>query len=232
MSSSASGGRGFSAAGVDLNAAIGGPRGIIESSVPGTLFVLAYTVTHELSTALWVGTASAAALIVARLVRRQTVQHAVAGLLGIGIGALIAWLTGSARNFFFPSLIRNPAFAVIYAGSILARWPLVGVFAGAILGESPAQWRADPARMRAYRRATWLWVAMFAVRFAIQLPFYLQHKVTSLGAANILLGLPLYGLVLLATWQIVRKPGGPENAGPVQEPTPTSTPGGSPGTTG
>jgi uncharacterized membrane protein len=199
-------GRGSIAAGLDLNAAIGGPRGILESSVPGALFVLVYAFGHRLSAALVVSVASALVLVGLRLARRETIQHAVSGLLGIGIGALIAWFTGSARNFYFPSLVRNPALAVVYAGSILARWPLVGLFAGAILGESPAEWRADPARVRAYTRATWLWTAMFALRFAIQLPLYLADRVNALGAVNVVLGLPLYGLVLLGTWAIVRKP--------------------------
>lgn len=206
MSSPEPSGRGLGAAGLDLGAAIGGPRGIAESSVPGALFVLVYTVRHELAPALWVSVASALVLVALRLSRRQTIQHAVAGLVGIGIGALIAWATGSARNFYAPSLVRNPAFAVAYVVSIAVRWPIVGLFAGAIYGESPEQWRKDPQRMRAYVRATWLWTAMFALRFAIQLPLYLADRVTLLGTVNLVLGLPLYGLVLLGTWALVRKP--------------------------
>ncbi|RKS77634.1 uncharacterized protein DUF3159 [Motilibacter peucedani] len=219
-------GRGSVAAGLDLGAAIGGPRGIVESSVPGALFVLVYAVRHSLAAALVVSVASALVLVAVRLARRETVQHAVSGLLGIGIGALIAWVTGSARNFYFPSLVRNPALAVAYAVSVAVRWPVVGIFAGAVLGESPAEWRADPARMRAYVRATWLWVAMFALRFAIQLPLYLSDRVDALGAVNVVLGLPLYGLVLLATWAIVRKPREELDAGlPGSEPLDAGRPG-------
>lgn len=202
--SGAPGGGGLS--GFDMGAAIGGPRGLVESALPGALFVLLYTTTRELSWALAVSLASAGVLVVLRLLRRETIQHAVSGMLGIAIGAAIAWFTGEAKNFFIPSLIRNPVFAIGYAVSIFVRWPLIGVIAGAMLGESTSEWRSSPQRLRAYNRATWLWVALFTVRFVVQFPLWLADEVDLLGAANVVLGVPLYALTLLGTWYIVRKP--------------------------
>jgi hypothetical protein len=32
------------------------------------------------------------------------------------------------------------------------------------------EWRQDPARVRAYSRASWVWVGLFSLRLAVQLP--------------------------------------------------------------
>ena len=208
--------RGFSALEGELAAAIGGPRGMVESALPGTLFVLVYTLAgHRLGLSVGVSVASALLLAGLRLARRETVQHAVSGLFGVFLGAAIAYGTGSARNFYAPSLIRNPLFAVAYAVSALVRWPVLGFLGGVLLGEGVTDWRRDPARLRAYTLATWLWAGMFAVRFAVQLPLYLADQVGLLGTANVLLGIPLYALVLLITLRIVRPAGGYRSRGPL-----------------
>ena len=194
---------------LDLAAAIGGPRGIVESALPGTLFVLVYTLGgHRLTVSVVVSVACALLLAALRLARRETVQHALSGVVGVLIGAAIAYGTGSARNFYAPSLIRNPLFAAVYAGSALARWPVLGFLGGALLGEGTTDWRREPDRLRAYTLATWLWAGMFALRFAVQLPLYLANQVGLLGTANLVLGIPLYALVLLATLRLVRPAGG------------------------
>ncbi|RZS82963.1 uncharacterized protein DUF3159 [Motilibacter rhizosphaerae] len=194
---------------LDLAAAIGGPRGLVESALPGTLFVLVYTLGgHHLTPSLVVAVGSALLLAAVRLAARGTVQYALSGLLGVLVSAGVAWWTGSARDFYAPGLVRNGAFAVVYAGSALARWPVLGFFGGTLLGEGTTEWRQRPDRVRAYSLATWLWAGMFALRLGVQLPFYLADRVDALGTANVLLGVPLYALVLLATLRIVRPAGG------------------------
>ena len=67
-------------------------------------------------------------------------------------------------------------------------------------------WRKDSALMRRYTIATWLWIAMFALRLGVQLPLYLSSSVGWLGTARLVMGIPLWGLVLWATWVLVRQP--------------------------
>ena len=68
------------------------------------------------------------------------------------------------------------------------------------------EWRKDRALMRRYTIATWLWIAMFALRLGVQLPLYLNSSVGWLGTARLVMGIPLWGLVLWATWVLVRRP--------------------------
>jgi hypothetical protein len=58
--------------------------------------------------------------------------------------------------------------------------------------------------MRAFRRATWMWVGMFSARLLVQLPLYLAGAVVALGVARTAMGLPVYALCLWLTWLLVR----------------------------
>lgn len=184
--------------------ALGGVRGMVESVVPVVVFSVVFALVHQVVTASAVAVAVSVVLVVARAVRREPVMPAVSGLLAVGVGAVIAVVWGQARGFYVPSLVKNPAFALGYAVSALVGWPLVGVLLGFVLGEGTA-WREVPARRRAYTQATWLWTAMFALRFAVMAPLYAADDTNALGVAQVVLSLPLYGLVLLGTWLIVRR---------------------------
>ena len=70
-------------------------------------------------------------------------------------------------------------------------------------------WRKDRALMRRYQLATWLWIGMFAARLAVQVPLYLSSSVGWLGTARLVMGIPLWGLVLWGTWILVRRPSAP-----------------------
>ncbi|MBL0885653.1 DUF3159 domain-containing protein [Myceligenerans indicum] len=65
-------------------------------------------------------------------------------------------------------------------------------------------WREDPAKVRAYTVATWLWVGMFALRLAVKTPLYFAGTVAWLGTFHLLLGLPLFALVLFGCWVVIR----------------------------
>jgi hypothetical protein len=143
-------------------------------------------------------------LTIARLVRRESPRQAVAGLVGVVFAAFIAQRSGKAENFFLPGLLLNAAYASAFLISIVVRWPLVGVIAGQVDGEG-SSWRDDRRRVRVFTRATWMWVGLFLLRLAVQLPLYLAGAVVALGIARTAMGLPLFGLALWLTWLMVRR---------------------------
>jgi hypothetical protein len=143
-------------------------------------------------------------LTIARLLKRDSLQHALSGLFGIAICALFAGHSGKASAFYLPSIYKNIAFLILYGTANLLRFPLLGLIIGPIIGENLA-WRKNVARRKAYTNAGWLWVAMFALRIAIQYPLYRANKLNALGVANFFLGYPLYLIVLWGSWQIIRR---------------------------
>lgn len=190
--------------------AVGGPLGISESALPPVTFVTAYTVSGEPATAAWIAVAFGVALAAARIVRGQTVQYALAGLIGIGLAAFIVSRTGRAEDFFVPGLLANAGYALGCGISIAVGRPAVGLAIGMLRGEG-THWRADPARVRAYTKATWVWVAVFCARLAVQLPLYLAGAVVALGTARVAMGVPIFALAVWLTWLILRayEPGTP-----------------------
>ena len=187
-----------------LQAMIGGPRGLAESILPMTVFTVVWAFTHDVQRSVLAALVPAVLFTLWRLVAREPVTQALGGLLGIGLGAGLALVTGRAQDFFVPGIVKNLAFAALYALSSLVRYPLIGLLLGFTLGEE-LRWRRVPRRMRVYQQATWVWVGMFAVRALVQGRLYTQGDAATLGFVNLLLGLPLFGVAVGLTWLIVRR---------------------------
>lgn len=199
--------RDHSQRGLDLFEAMGGRHGIAESGLPALVFVLAYTASgNDLELAIWSAVAVGALAAVIRVLRRETLQFALAGLAGVALAAFVASRTGRAEDFFLPGLLLNAGYAAAYAISILIRWPLIGVIVGALLGEGTA-WREDRAELRAYSRASWIWVGVFLSRLAVQLPLYLTGSLVALGVARTAMGIPIFALGVWLTYLVLRAGG-------------------------
>jgi len=191
--------------------ALGGPQGIADSSVPALGFVITYTLGgNDIGLAAWVAIGLGAVMAAVRIARRETLQFALAGFVGVAIAAFIADRTGRAEDFFLPGLLLNAAYASAYLVSIAVRWPLLGLILGPVTGEG-LTWRKDPERLRRYTQASWIWVGVFSLRLAVQLPLYLAGAVLALGIAKTAMGVPIF---LIAIWlsYLVLRDGGEEAA--------------------
>ena len=76
--------------------AFGGVRGMVETVLPGLLFVTIYTINADLHVSAMAALAVSLVLGVARLVRRDTVKHAFSGVFGVAFGVVFAMMTGNA----------------------------------------------------------------------------------------------------------------------------------------
>ena len=193
----------------DALASVGGVRGMVETVLPGVVFVVLFVITRELMPPLIASVAVAVLAALARLIGRTPVTQAVSGLLGVAIGAVWAWRTGEAADYYRWGLYVNLAWAVGAAVSILVRWPVVGVVVSLLFGRG-FTWREDRDQRRRYVLASWLWAAAFTLRLAVQVPLYLESQVGWLGTARLVMGLPMWALVLWVTWLLVRRRAAPE----------------------
>jgi len=68
--------------------AFGGKKGLIDSGIPAVIFLVVFNLADALRPALISAIAVSALLTLIRLARRETVQHAMSGFIGIrrGIG--------------------------------------------------------------------------------------------------------------------------------------------------
>ena len=186
-----------------LASALGGWAGVIDSGLPFVVFTVAYLVTdRDLETTLYASVGTAAILAVLRLMRRQSLQQVVSGLIGIGIAAFLARRTGNADNFFLPGIITNAAYASVCLISIAIRKPLLGYVIEAMRGRDMS-WVKNPQSLRLFSTITWLWTLMFGIRVAIMFPLYLLGQTAALGTLKILLGYPLFALGIFVTFRLL-----------------------------
>ncbi len=190
--------------------AMGGWRGILESVLPGLVFILAYTLTidpvsgdGDLWLALGLSLGIAVVFTVARLVARQPITAAVGGLVAAGVAAAFAAFTGEASNNFVPGFITNAVYGSALLVSALVGWSLIGLAAGFLMGEGTA-WRQDKRKRRVFFWLAIAWASLFAARLIVQLPLYFADNVAALGTLKLVMGLPLFAPLVAVTWLAVR----------------------------
>ncbi len=145
---------------------LGGVRGMVESSVPVLAFVIV-TTAWDLRPALIISVVTALAIAAYRRYRRQSVRHALNGLFGIGIGALIAWRTGNPKDFFAPGIVFSLGYGLAMIGSVVVRRPLVGWIWSVIADRGRTRWYDDMRLRRTFGWLTVLWAATYLAKAGV-----------------------------------------------------------------
>ena len=190
---------------------LGGKRGLVDSGLPAVVFVGVNSLVDAFaarSTALRAAIAAAVltglVIIVLRLSRKETVQQAVSGFLGLAIAVFFAARSGEARDFFKPGIYINAVYGTVFLGSVLIGRPLVGAIYAAVDGLGDT-WRTTPRLRRVFSVCTIGWAAVFALRAVVQIVFYNADRPDLLAVSRLLLGWPLtIGAVALTVWFVRR----------------------------
>ncbi|SDH62864.1 DUF3159 domain-containing protein [Agrococcus jejuensis] len=183
---------------------LGGTRAAVEASIPPAAFLVGWLAGGALpgSIALWLGCGAAVvasvAIAVVGIVQGRRPRAVVIGLLAVVVAALIAAYTGEARDFFLIRLLTNAASALAWAGSIVVRWPFLGLILGAVVG-TRTRWRRDPVLLRAYQRASWIWVLQYVVRLAVFVPLFVLDQPGALAFFQAALTYPLVAACLVVS---------------------------------
>lgn len=209
----------------DAVSAVGGWRGVLESTVPILVFVVILAMAPTaLTTALVASLTVSGVALLARLAqrgRRRDLKQVAGGALVTVLSAVWAWRSGQASNFYATGLVINAVCLLAFLGSLLLRRPVIGVLMelwhptsggdaeSPETPESGSSWRTDPARAgirRRYAIATGVLAAVFVLRLLVEVPLYLAGEAAlgALGVSRVVLGLPLYGLGIWFAWLIVR----------------------------
>lgn len=157
-----------------------------------------------------------------RLWRRERPVQVLGGVAAVAFAAVVAARTGSASDYFLPSLLANLASSLLWAASILAGWPMLGIIIGILLRQRTS-WRGDPDLMRAYSRASWIWAGSFLLRAGINLPLYLSDNLVGLGVARVVLGWPMVLGIIAVSWWLIQRSLPPGHPG-IRHPRTTNPP--------
>nr|WP_036345635.1 DUF3159 domain-containing protein [Mycolicibacterium aromaticivorans] len=187
----------------ELLAQMGGISGLIYSALPVAVLVpvnTAFGLVPAISAALGV----AALILVWRLYRRDSVQPAISGFIGVGISALIAWLVGASKGYFLLGIWTSLIWAAVFALSVVIRRPIVG-YVWSWVSNKDRAWRGSRRAVFAFDIATLTWVLVFASRFAVQRHLYDADQTGWLGVARIAMGWPLTAVAALVTYLAIRE---------------------------
>jgi hypothetical protein len=185
-----------------LLAQVGGVSGLVYSSLPVVVFV-AVSAAAGLVPAIASALAVAALVLVWRLVRRDSVQPALSGFMGVGICALIAYFVGQSKGYFLLGIWTSLLWAVVFTVSVMIRRPVVGYLWSWASGRDRA-WRDVPRAVYAFDVASLGWVLVFAARFVVQHWLYDANRTGWLAAARLGMGWPLTALAALLTYGAIR----------------------------
>ncbi|NMM95897.1 zinc ABC transporter permease [Bifidobacterium sp. DSM 109960] len=193
--------------------AIGGVRGVVESMLPGVVFVVLFVITQNLDLTIGVSAVLALAQVAIRLLQRQSVTGALSGLVAVGICLIWAWKSHEARDYYMFGFLTNAAYAAVLAISLIARVPALGAIIE-FIRQLPTEhfrawfedWTGDKALKKAYTIITWLWMALFLLRLAVQVPLYLTNHVAALGVTRLLMGIPFWALAIWVSYLIIATP--------------------------
>ncbi len=180
---------------------VGGPMGMVDSGLPVVVFVVV-NVMAGLTAGIIAALAAGVVIAAARLVRHKPVTQAIGGLVAVGIAAFIAYRVGSARGYFLFGIWTYLLYGAVLALSVIVRWPLIGLAWESLNGRGRG-WRADRRLRYRYDAATLVWVAVFALRYAVQQWLYGADQVGWLAGARLAMGYPLFIVAALATVVIV-----------------------------
>jgi hypothetical protein len=184
--------------------ALGGKKGLFDSGIPALVFLVVFNLRDDVIDAALVSLGLSVVITVLRLIRREKLQSAISGIIGVLICYLLVRSTGKAEDFYLPGLFINAGYGALYLLTNIAGWPIIGVVLGPLLGED-FHWRKVPERKRVYILAGWLWVGLFLGRLAVQLPLYLAGNVNALGVARLIMGYPLFIACAWATWLVIKR---------------------------
>jgi Protein of unknown function (DUF3159) len=183
-------------------AQLGGIRGMIYSSLPVLVFVgtsRLLGLSAAVGAALGIGTL----ILLWRLIRRESAQPAVSGLIGVVVCALIAYMLGESKGYFLLGIWTSLLWAAVFAASILIRRPVVG-YIWSWLGGHDRAWRNVRRAVYAFDIATLTWVLVFAARFVVQRLLYDSDHTGWLVVARISMGWPLTAASAVVTYLAIR----------------------------
>lgn len=181
---------------------MGGISGLIYSSLPVVVFVPVSTL-YGLKAAIIAALSVATLILVWRLWRRDSVQPAVSGFIGVGISVAIAYVVGQSKGYFLLGIWSSLLYAAVFTGSVLIRRPIVG-YIWSWVKEHDTNWRQVRKALWAYDIATLIWVVVFLSRFVVQHYLYDMDKTGWLGFARIAMGWPLTVLAALSMYFPIR----------------------------
>lgn len=186
-----------------LLASMGGWLGIVEAVLPTVLFITVFSFTSNGFAAVISAASASVVFLLIRLITRGMLTQVLVGGAGVAVAAFLALREGGqTQDYFLIGFYTNAAYAAVLLVSVLVRQPLIGVAVALLTGNK--DWKKRPGLRYRFYLVTILWVGFFSLRLAVQLPLYFAGAIEALATARLVMGAPMYALLLVVSWLILK----------------------------
>ena len=184
---------------------VGGVQGFIEATLPGLVYVLTFAIWQDLNVSVISVSVAMVILIIRHFMAKRPASALIGPVVGIALAIYLARRPeGQPRDFYLTGFYTNAAYGGALLLSVIARFPVIGLLVGYMTNQG-LSWRKNKRKVRFFNVVTLMWVGLFAIRLAVQVPMYLANDVVSLGFARIVLGTPFFLMMIWLSWLLLRK---------------------------
>ncbi len=143
-----------------------------------------------------------------RLLRRQSLVYALAGVGSVGLAIAVALLFGRSEGYFLPGIVNGGITVALAVASLLLHKPMVA-WTSYLARRWPIDWYWHAQVRPAYSEVTLAWTIFFALRLWWQVALFQGQNVNQLTLVNTLTGWPATILLLIfsylyGTWRLAQ----------------------------
>ena len=140
---------------------------LLDSFFPLLIFLVANPLVG-LDYALWGSLIAAGLFAIYRILQKENLVYALAGLGGVLLAAVFVKLSGSETGFFLPGLISGGITVFLCTISVVINRPLVA-WSSFIARRWPLEWYWHPKVLPAYNEVTIMWAVAFSIRLGTRI---------------------------------------------------------------
>ncbi|MCX6059822.1 MAG: DUF3159 domain-containing protein [Chloroflexi bacterium] len=191
----------------ELRIVFAGRNSFLDAILPPIIFLVINGLAG-FQAAMWSALALSVAIAIVRVIRKQSLLYALAGVGSVAIAIGIAWFLGKSEGFFLPGLISGSMTLLLTIVSLIIRRPMLA-WSSYLARGWPLDWYWHPQVRPAYSEVTFAWAVFFAARLFLQFSLFENQNVNSLAVTNFVTGWPATILLLIVsylygTWRLAK----------------------------
>jgi hypothetical protein len=191
----------------ELRTVFTGRNSFFDAILPPIVFLLINGLAG-FQAAMWSALILAVGIAILRVIRKQSLIYALAGVGSVAVAIGIAWYLGKSEGFFLPGLISGSMTLLLTILSLVIRRPMVA-WTSYLARRWPLDWYWHPQVRPAYSEVTFAWSIFFAARLLLQFSLFESQNVNSLALTNFITGWPATILLLVisylyGTWRLAQ----------------------------
>jgi hypothetical protein len=191
----------------ELRTVFTGRNSFLDAVLPPITFLVINSLAG-FQAAMWSALILSMVIAIVRIVRKQSLVYALAGVGSVAVAIGIAWFLGRSEGFFLPGLVSGSMTLLLTIVSLLICRPMVA-WTSYLARRWPLEWYWHAQVRPAYSEVTLAWTLFFALRLWWQVTLFQEQNSSQLALVNTLADWPATILLLVfsymyGTWRLAQ----------------------------